>query len=83
MLPLQALVWKLAIERQRDSTESILLGVAAASRSWKSSDSGVQGVSTGLVPWPDFYSHGLAPRIPRLAISGGLASDLSSSRHSA
>ena len=51
LLP-QALVWKLEIERWRDSTESILLRVHLVSRN--SSDSGVYGDSIKLVVSPDF-----------------------------
>lgn len=51
LLP-QALVWKLEIERWRDSTESILLRVHLVSRN--SSDSGVYGDSIKLVVWSDF-----------------------------
>lgn len=51
LLP-RALVWKLEIERWRDSTESILLRVHLVSRN--SSDSGIYGDSIKLVVWPDF-----------------------------
>ena len=51
-LPPQASVWKLEIERWRNSTESILLRVHLVSRN--SSNSGVYGDSIKPVVWPDF-----------------------------
>lgn len=64
MLPPQAWGWELVIERWRESTDSLLLRVAAHPVPRSGRNSGVHGVFAGLVLCPDFDSYGLALKIP-------------------